>query len=63
MHGHPHVQETLYILDILEEQYTGGVRSTAAAEPSREEMTAAWRRLGVEALFASGDDGVGRAAR
>ena len=37
--------------------------ASAAAEPSREEMTAAWRRLGVEALFASGDDGVGRAAR
>ncbi len=34
-----------------------------AAEPSREEMTAAWERLDVQALFISGYDGVGRSAQ
>ncbi len=33
------------------------------AEPSREEMTAAWERLDVQALFVSGYDGVGRSAQ
>jgi aryl-alcohol dehydrogenase-like predicted oxidoreductase len=33
------------------------------AQPSREEMTAAWERLGVQALFISGYDGVGRSAQ
>ncbi len=37
--------------------------ASAAAEPSREEMTAASGRLDVQALFSSGGDGVGRAAR
>ncbi len=33
------------------------------AEPSREEMTAAWERLDVQALFISGYDGVGRSSQ
>ena len=33
------------------------------AEPSRAEMTAAWERLDVQALFISGYDGVGRSAQ
>ncbi len=42
-------------------------RSVAAAErfavePSRAEMTSAWDRLGVQALFVAGQDDVGRAA-
>jgi aryl-alcohol dehydrogenase-like predicted oxidoreductase len=31
-----------------------------SAEPSRDEMTATWDRLGVQALFTPGIDGVGR---
>ena len=42
-------------------------RSVAAAErfvaePSRDEMLSAWRRLGAESLFVPGQDDVGRAA-
>ncbi len=32
------------------------------AEPSRDEMTSAWQRLGAESLFVTGQDDVGRAA-